>query len=377
MAPRKDKLKQTIAEDRKRLLLRARKWPFARWCMGAVGLAGLLGGYNLGGGDLPQLLVGGLLGGLAAIGLQRQFAQLENRLGAKLYELASRIEIVEQVDAKDRGAAPNALLDEFALDYCGGHPTWSTEKAAFGTLQVFERSVVFKNLKNRIRMPNSRLNRVTLESVVQVRVKKIPGVALPNSRPIQDKTLAKLYGLVRKRQRYVVFDYTDDSGNQQYIVFWPRGGNPQAAKQVREVVEGTLKRSAKGRTARLQGGAGGQGKTSGPLRAAPEPQGQAVAQSVPRNATSRPNGLQQVSAEVLEAAKRASRGDTDAPLQAAVAQEANAKPCRYCKFSLKDPAVACSLCGAEHHEGCWKANYGCATKDCRGKPIQLDRAPLA
>jgi pyruvate/2-oxoglutarate dehydrogenase complex dihydrolipoamide acyltransferase (E2) component len=50
-----------------------------------------------------------------------------------------------------------------------------------------------------------------------------------------------------------------------------------------------------------------------------------------------------------------------------------AKTCPYFKFSLKEPVVHCSVCGLEHHEGCWKANFGC-TKECtKAKAIQGPR----
>ena len=39
--------------------------------------------------------------------------------------------------------------------------------------------------------------------------------------------------------------------------------------------------------------------------------------------------------------------------------------------------MICSVCGAEHHEGCWKANFGCTTKECKGKPTKDGEAPAA
>lgn len=364
MAPRRDKLKQTMAEDRKRLLLRARKWPFATWMMaGIVAIFLFVGGS---GGDLGHAIGLGLVGGAIAFLFKSTFARLENRISAWLYDKASFISIVEDSDVKDK-SAPNALVDEFKLEYCGGHLNWRVDKAQFGTLQVYERSLVFKNLKNRLRMPLARVNRVTLETVVQVRVKRLNDVVLPNGTVSKNKTIASLTAGIRKYQRYVVLDYTDDSGTSKYLVFWPRGGNSHYAKQVKEGLDAVVKKGQKDRSARLAEGAGA---LSAAGIDAPVDLKRTIAGTQLRSTIA--GALPSVSLEAIAAAQKASKAAAGAsPSESAPAPQATeaAKLCAFCKFSLKDPISTCSACGAQLHEGCWKANFGCTTKDCKGKPV--------
>ncbi len=367
MAPRKDKLKQTMAEDRKRLLLRARKWPYANILFGSTVAAGAYFGFSWG-GDIAHVLLMGFLGLIGGAVLKKPFAQVENRISTKLYDMASTIEIVEQTDVKDK-SAPNTLVDEFGLDYCGGHLAWRVDKAEFGSLQVFERAVAFKNLKNRLRMPLARINRVTVESLVQVRIKHLPDVFLPNAGVSRNKALAALTTLLRRQQRYVVIDYTDETNTHRFVVFWPRGGNPRYAKQVRDGLDAVLKKNHKDRS----GAAHGTTHLAAPAPTAVESEElkRTVAGPLKQTIVSR-GGLPSVSKEALEAAQRASMAEQDSVPEptapTAVAGSAPAHLCSFCKFSLKDPVVTCSVCGAQLHEGCWKANFGCTTKDCKGKP---------
>lgn len=389
MAPRKDKLKQTVQEDKKRLLLRARKWPYANILTGAA--AGLLGlvGFTVGGGGVMGIVFGAVGAALGGV-LQKPFQGVERTISLKLYDLASRIEIVEQTDAKDKaGVIPNSLLDEFTLYYHGGHPSWRADKVEYGTLQVYERSVVFKNLRNRLRMPMARLNKVTLETFVQVRVRKIPDVVVPEVKTSKNKVLGKIQEFIRRKQRFVVLDYTDDTGSQRLIVFWPTAGNPRFGRQVKEVLDGAIRKAAKDRHARSEaagtadsgGQSGGQsgGAPGGSAALVPAPRRPTIVGKLP-SATmgGMRGGLHEVSQDAIEAAKKASQaqlGDQSGLTLTTIMREAaQAKPCPYCKFSLKEPIVTCSVCSAVHHEGCWKANFGCTTKDCRGKAVKQSAA---
>lgn len=386
MAPRKDKLKQTVQEDKKRLLLRARKWPYANILTGIAATLLGLAAFSVVGGGVTGLVIGAIG---AAIGgaLQKPFQGVERAISLRLYDLASRIEIVEQTDAKDKsGAIPNSLLDEFPLYYHGGHPAWKAEKVEYGTLQVYERSVVFKNLRNRMRMPMARLNKVTLESIVQVRVRKLPDVIVPETRVSKNKIVAKIQEFIRRKQRFVVLDYTDDTGAQRLIVFWPTAGNPRFGKQVKEVLDGAIRKAARDRHARSEAAAaadgGGPAGTVGTGSGSPVPAARrpTVAGKLPTATMGGTRGLQEVSQDAIEAAKKASQAQLGDPsgltLTTIMREAAQARPCPYCKFSLKEPVVTCSICGVPHHEGCWKANFGCTTQDCRGKPVKkADAAP--
>ncbi|MBI6545869.1 MAG: hypothetical protein HY692_03685 [Cyanobacteria bacterium NC_groundwater_1444_Ag_S-0.65um_54_12] len=75
---------------------------------------------------------------------------------------------------------------------------------------------------------------------------------------------------------------------------------------------------------------------------------------------------------MIEAAQRASIASNGPALSLTelLASAGSGENCPYCKFSLKDSIVRCSICGNRHHEGCWKANFGCTTKDCKGKPTK-------
>ncbi len=366
MAPRKDKLKQTMAEDRKRLLLRARKWPYANVLFGSAVAAGAYVGFSWG-GDIVHVLLMAFLGLVGGAVLKKPFSQVENRISAKLYDMASTIEIVEQTDVKDK-SAPNTLVDEFGLDYCGGHLAWRVDKGEYGSLQVFERALAFKNLKNRLRMPMTRVNRVTVESLVQVRIKHLPDVFLPNAGVSRNKALAAITTLLRRQQRYVVIDYTDDTNTHRFVVFWPRWGNPRYAKQVKDGLDAALKKNQKDRS----GGSHGTASLASPTPSASEPEElkRTIAGPLKQTIVSR-GGLPSVSREAIEAAQRASMAEQDfepeTPAPAADPSPA-AHLCSFCKFSLKEPVVICSVCGAELHEGCWKANFGCTTKECKGKP---------
>ena len=368
MAPRKDKLKQTIAEDRKRLLLRARKWPYANIMMGTGSAIGGLMGFSIVGGGVPGLVIG-ILGASAGLILQKPAQQIEQKISMLIYQKASEIDIHEQTDAKDKaGALPNSLLDEFNLRYFGGHPNWKLDKPEYGSLQIYERALIYKNLKNRFRMPMARVNKITLETHTQVRVKKIENVIVPPSKVHKNKALAKIIEFVRKKQRWLVLDYTDDSGSQRLIVLWPQAGNPRFAKQVKDVLDGALRKASKDRATR-------QGETTGLEGAAPapvlKPRNPTIAGRLPSSTMVGRLALPEVSKDVLEAAQRASQQSQDSDpsltLTTILKASAEAKPGPYCKFSLKDPMVVCSLCSAQLHEGCWKANFGCATNDCRGK----------
>jgi hypothetical protein len=389
MAP-KDKLKQNVQEDKKRLLLRARKWPFANiLCGTAAAILGLVG-YTMGGGDVTGMVFA-LVAASAGGATQKAFQPIEKTISAKLYEMASKIEINEQTDAKEKASAvTNSLLDEFKLIYFGGHPTWKTEKGDYGTLQVYERSVVFKNLRNRFRMPMARLNKANLDSHVQVRVRKIPDVNLPEGKKSKNPLIGKIQEFIRKKQRFVVLDYTSDTGETKYIVFWATGGNPRYAKTLQDVMDGAIRKASRDRQARAEA----SGSADGAEGASPGAGTTAIVPAARRNPTivgrlptatmsGMRGGLQEVSQDAIEAAKRASQqsqagpSDPSLTLTTVMREAAQAKQCPYCKFSLKDPVVVCSVCSSEHHEGCWKANFGCTTKDCRGKAVKKDEGGAA
>lgn len=351
MAP-KDKLKKTIAEDRKRLLLRLRKLPWAQYMAIGSGV----------GMSLVMLLMADLEAGvplqaalpLVLAGVPKAFTPLEIRVVRAIQKQAEAIELNEQGDGKDK--SPNPLLDEFGAEYCGGHPNWQVTKPEFGQIQLYERALVFKNLKNRFRLPLSRVNRITLESQLQMKMRKLGEVLLPATRVPANPLQRRIVDAYRKRLRMVLIDYTDDQGQSRLIAMWPSRGNVRAARQVKEGIDAALARLGKERNASTP--------TARNLQRPPlDPMSGTVASSRPLP-PSMPAPVREVSKDAIAAAQQASQPQSSGPSVSTVMQDVStAKTCPYCKFSLKEPVVHCSVCGLEHHEGCWKANYGC-TKEC-------------
>jgi hypothetical protein len=358
----KDKLKKTIAEDRKRLLLRLRKLPWAQYL--AVG-----SGVGL---SLVLVLMADLEAGLplqAALplvlaGVPKAFTPLEIRVVRAIQKQAEAIELNEQGDGKDK--SPNPLLDEFGAEYCGGHPNWQVTKPEFGQIQLYERALVFKNLKNRFRLPLSRVNRITLESQLQLKMRKLGDVLLPSTRVPANPLQRRIVDAYRKRLRMVLIDYTDDQGQSRLIAMWPTRGNVRAARQVKEGIDAALTRLGKERNPTTPTARNLQRPPLDPMSGAIGPN-----RPLPPNM---PAPVREVSKDAIAAAQQASQPQSSGPSVSTVMQDVSAaKTCPYCKFSLKEPVVHCSVCGLEHHEGCWKANFGC-TKECtKAKAIQGPR----
>lgn len=349
MAPR-DKLKKTVAEDKKRLYLRLRKLPWGQYLAVGSGV-GLTGFLLLTVADFSEGFPAQMLAPLALSAFPKAFRPLELRVVRQLQKAAEAIELNEQSDGKDK--TPNPLLDEYGCDYCGGHPNWQVTKVEYGQLQLFERALVFKNLKNRFRLPLSRVNRVSLESQLQIKMRKLNDVQIPSSTMPRNPVLRKLVESRRRRLRMVLVDYTDDQGQTRLIGMWPPGGNPRMAKQMKEGIDAALTRLGKERPARSETGKISSRPPLDPLAPAKVP-----------SRSSGPAAVKAVSQDAIAAAQEASRPHSTGPALSSVLQDVSAATtCPYCKFSLKEPIVHCSVCGLEHHEGCWKANYGC-TKEC-------------
>lgn len=364
MAP-KDKLKKTIAEDRKRLLLRLRKLPWAQYM--AIGSGVSLSGVMLLMADMEAGLPLQALLPLVLAGVPKAFAPLELRVVRAIQKQAEAIELHEQTDGKDK--APNPLLDEFGAEYCGGHPNWQVTRPEFGQIQLYERALVFKNLKNRFRLPLSRVNRITLESQLQMKMRKLGDVLLPNTKVPANPLQRRLVDAYRKRLRMVLIDYTDDQGQSRLIAMWPNRGNVRSARQVKEGIDAALAKLGKEKNPAVGATRPMNRPPLDPL-AAPSASGRPLPPAMPAP-------VREVSKDAIAAAQEASRPQSSGPSISTVMQDVTAaKTCPYCKFSLKEPIVHCSVCALEHHEGCWKANFGC-TKECSKAKAVAGPAPAA
>jgi len=217
------------------------------------------------------------LGGLLLFGaFQKPLQRIESRFKARAQEAAQKLE--SSADEEDK--SQNKLLDAFEIQYLGGHPGLRVgDKLIFGTLEVREKSLVFKNKESRIKISLARLKRASVEPDRLMRHKKLPNVKLPPA-PKLSKSIVKLgYEQLRKLQRYVLLDYQDDMGERHLIVFYPMIGhhligNPQKAKAVKAAIDEPLSKYQKERKGTKsfakEGGAGksGTGKLS---KAAPAP----------------------------------------------------------------------------------------------------------
>lgn len=217
--------------------------------------------FALGDGVMAWLYggVGAVVGLLVYGTFQKRIQQAENRWRAKVRELSAKME--SKLDEEQ--GTQNKLLDSYELQYLGGHPGWLLSgKSEFGTLDIYDKTLVFKNKANRVKLQMARIKRVSAETDKVMRLKKLSDVVLPRPPVVKNPLLARLMAEVRKRQRYLVIDYLDDLGQKRLIVLSAVGGNPLKAKAVKEAIEGPLKKIPKEK--RVQGSAGGSsGQTSG------------------------------------------------------------------------------------------------------------------
>lgn len=231
------------------------------------------------------LVIGALSGVILFGALQKRLKREEGKFKARLQGMAQKME--SSADEEDK--SQNKLLDAFEIQYLGGHPGLKVaDMPVFGTLEVYEKSLVFKNKTARIKMSLSRLKRVSLEMDRQVRHKKLPSVKLPVMPAFKNGLAKSGYELLRKLQRYVSLDYQDDIGERHLILFYPTLGhpllgNPPKAKAIKAAIDeplgkynkekkGTKSFAKEGGTGKLKGGTGSLAGTGSPAPAArPEP----------------------------------------------------------------------------------------------------------
>jgi hypothetical protein len=208
----------------------------------------------------------GALGGLFLFGaLQKRVQRIESRFKARIQDVAQKME--SSADEEDK--SQNKLLDAFEIQYLGGHPGLKVaESLVFGTLEIREKSLIFKNKEARIKMALSRLKRASIEPDRLMRHKKLPGVKLPAMPSVKRRVLKLGYEQLRKLQRYVLLDYQDDMGERHLIVFYPMIGhpllgNPQKAKAIKAAIDEPLNKYSKDkRGTKSFGKGGGTGKLS-------------------------------------------------------------------------------------------------------------------
>jgi hypothetical protein len=208
----------------------------------------------------------GALGGLFLFGaVQKRVQRIESRFKARIQDVAQKME--SSADEEDK--SQNKLLDAFELQYLGGHPGLKVaDKLVFGTLEIREKSLIFKNKEARIKMALSRLKRASIEPDRLLRHKKLAGVKLPPMPTFKKRVLKLGYEQLRKLQRYVMLDYQDDMGERHLIVFYsmighPLLGNPQKAKAIKAAIDEPLNKYNKDkRGTKSFGKGGGTGKLS-------------------------------------------------------------------------------------------------------------------
>lgn len=188
------------------------------------------------------LLIGGLAGVFLFGALQKPVQRYESKFKARLQDVAQKME--SSADEEDK--SQNKLLDAFEIQYLGGHPGLRvSDKLIFGTLEVREKSLIFKNKEARIKMSLARLKRASVELDRLMRHKKLPSVKLPPMPSLKKRYLKVAYEQLRKLQRYVVLDYQDDMGERHLIVFYPMIGhpmlgNPPKAKAIKAAIDEPL-----------------------------------------------------------------------------------------------------------------------------------------
>ncbi len=226
----------------------------------------------------------GALGGLFLFGaVQKRVQRIESRFKARIQDVAQKME--SSADEEDK--SQNKLLDAFEIQYLGGHPGLKVgDKLVFGTLEIREKSLIFKNKEARIKMALSRLKRASLEPDRLMRHKKLPNVKLPPMPKLKKRVLKFGHEQLRKLQRYVLLDYQDDMGERHLIVFYPMIGhpligNPQKAKAIKAAIDEPLGKYNKDKRGTKSFGKGGG---TGKLSKAYEPPAAEVEAKVPQAA---------------------------------------------------------------------------------------------
>jgi ribosomal protein L7/L12 len=216
------------------------------------------------------LVIGGLGGVILFAALQRRLKREEGKFKARLQGMAQKME--SSADEEDK--SQNKLLDAFEIQYLGGHPGLKVaEMPVFGTLEVYEKSLIFKNKSARIKMAMTRLRRVSLELDRLVRHKKLASVKLPVMPTFKNRMLKVGYEVLRKLQRYVMLDYQDDIGERHLILFYPTLGhpllgNPLKAKAIKASIDDPLSKYQKEKKGTKSfAKEGGTGKLSRPAAA--------------------------------------------------------------------------------------------------------------
>lgn len=188
-------------------------------------------------------IIGALVGVVLFGATQKQIQRAENKWRLKVREVASKIE--SKLDEEQGGN--NKLMDVFEVEYLGGHPGWILKgKVEFGTLEVYEKSLVFKNKANRIKFQLARIKRVGADPEKLVRQnKKFAGAVLPKPLTHKNKLLKRLFDEVQKRRRFIVVDYLNDLGEKNMVLFSATYGNPWIAKAVQASIQEIMKKLPK------------------------------------------------------------------------------------------------------------------------------------
>ncbi|HBN07376.1 MAG TPA: hypothetical protein DD435_01585 [Cyanobacteria bacterium UBA8530] len=160
------------------------------------------------------------------------------------FALEQFIKRFEKVDEEEKKAQEAGGI-VFAVYYLGGHPNHKASSAGdFGNMSVYEKQIAFRATRfDRFQIKMARLKKVSIESEATLLVKRIKHLQL---KPIKNEERKKLAGRlkaeIRKRMKFLLFEYQDDLGEKMLIAFRPIAGNPLEAKSIKEAVDYQLTR---------------------------------------------------------------------------------------------------------------------------------------
>lgn len=189
-----------------------------------------------------HVLGGGLLGfGIFAVAY-KYLVQYEKKLKLKVNDLTRKIE--SKIDEEQ--GTNNRLLDAYQLEYHGGHPGWTLKgKVEYGSLDIHEKNLLFRNQNNRAKLQLARIRRVTIEPLKLLRSKRLTTVQLPKAATHKNPLVKAFLEFVQSKKRWVVIDYQDDLGEKHLVLFYPSMGSARTAKTIKAAIDEVLRKIPK------------------------------------------------------------------------------------------------------------------------------------
>lgn len=265
------------------LSVRVKGLPLVNILIGGIFLLGAYAGYSFTlVTELPPLftIIIGLF--IAAIGVLLSMKTMRSREREWKNQLEQFLKRFEKEDEESRKAQEEGS-QVFSVFYMGGHPNCKVASDKdYGNLTVSDRQVAFRATRfSRFALKMARLKKVTIETEATLIVKKIKNIHLKPVTVEEKKKLAgKIKAELRKRMKYLLFEYQDDLGERLQIVFQPIGGNPLEAKTIKEAIDYNLNRHRMMRKKEESKASNTPSSSSGPL--APDPMAEPLSRNTPR-----------------------------------------------------------------------------------------------